>query len=216
MIDPSRVLHGLYAITDHDAIGATGMVAACTAALEGNARIIQYRDKHSDHARRYEDACTLARLCLAYDAILIINDDLALAQSLAAHYGNHIGLHIGRDDTSLPVARAALGQAHLIGVSCYNELALAHTAADAGADYVAFGSFFASPTKPEAAHADMPLLQSARTALSLPIVAIGGITTENGRMLIEAGADMLAVISDLWAAPDITAQARLYHQLFNS
>jgi thiamine-phosphate pyrophosphorylase len=137
-----------------------------------------------------------------------VNDDLALALEIGAD-----GVHLGRDDGDLAAARVALGPDKILGVSCYNELARAETAVAAGADYVAFGAMFASPTKIDARNAPLGLLRDARR-LGLPVAAIGGITLENAQEVIAAGADMVAVITDLFDTMDITARAAAYQDLF--
>lgn len=204
-------LHGLYAITAGDTVTALGLTEQVHQAIAGGARVIQYRDKSGDPIKRLAEAEALNRLCLAAGVPLLINDDIALAAQVGA-----AGVHLGRDDADLTEARTRLGHAALIGVSCYNQFALAEQAAAGGADYVAFGSFFTSPTKPEATPADAALLMRARRELQLPTVAIGGITPENGRALIQAGAAMLAVISGVFAATNIQAAAHRYADLFDS
>jgi thiamine-phosphate pyrophosphorylase len=140
----------------------------------------------------------------------VVNDDVELAVAAGAD-----GVHLGLDDAEIAHARQHLGDRRLIGVSCYNRLDLARQAVGAGADYVAFGSFFCSPTKPLAVAAGPDLLVQARRELALPVVAIGGISPENGGALVTAGADMLAVISAVFAATDITAAARAFAPCFN-
>jgi thiamine-phosphate pyrophosphorylase len=147
-------------------------------------------------------------LCRAWGALLIINDDVALARVLGAD-----GVHLGREDTPVPDARAALGGQALIGVSCYDNLARAREAQRQGADYVAFGSFFPSGVKPGAVRAPLELLRGARPVINLPIVAIGGITPENGRAVVEAGADVLAVISALFHVDDSCLAAQAFAAL---
>jgi thiamine-phosphate pyrophosphorylase len=142
---------------------------------------------------------------------LLVNDDVELAAAVEAD-----GVHLGRDDPAIERARARLGKSALIGVSCYNQLARALDAETRGADYVAFGSFFPSPTKPGAVRASLDLLQEARARLRVPIVAIGGITPENGASLIAAGADLLAVIDGVFNRTDIRAAAARYTQLFTT
>jgi thiamine-phosphate pyrophosphorylase len=154
----------------------------------------------------------MLRICRAAGAKLIINDDVWLAVEIGAD-----GAHLGRDDApggSLAAARDALGPKRILGVSCYNEIALAEEAAAAGADYVAFGSMFPSRTKPGAVHAPLDLLGEAKRRVGLPVAAIGGITLDNAQQVIAAGADMLAVVSDLFDAMDIKARAEAYQQLF--
>ncbi len=180
-----------------------------SAAIAGGARVIQYRDKSDDRVRRRREVTALLDVCHPAGVPLLINDDVALAAEIGAD-----GVHIGRADLPLARARAALGDQAIIGVSCYNDLALARAAHDSGATYAAFGSFFASPTKPQAVHADVALLARAQQELAISLVAIGGITPENGRALISAGADMLAVISAVFAQPDVKTAAHAFSSLF--
>lgn len=203
-------VRGLYALADTAYLAPTRLVPAVAAALQGGARLVQYRDKGGPAAQPRREAEALRQLCRAWGALFLINDDVALARAVAAD-----GVHLGRGDTAIEDARAVCGPGALIGVSCYNELARGQDAADRGADYVAFGSFFASRTKPQAVRAEVALLAAARARLELPLVAIGGITPENGASLIAAGADAVAVISGLWEQPDIEAAARRYAALFN-
>ncbi len=204
----SFILRGLYAITDAGLAGGdpAGQVAL---ALAGGARAVQYRDKGGDGARREREARALLALCRDAGVPLIVNDDLDLAVRIGAD-----GVHLGRDDPALERARALLGPDALIGVSCYDRLELAREATAAGADYVAFGRFFPSRSKPEAVPANLDLLRRARRELVLPIVAIGGITPENGGPLVAAGADMLAVIHGVFGQPDVTAACRRFQPLF--
>lgn len=204
------MLRGLYAITAGDTVTAIGLVEQVAQAIAGGARLIQYRDKSGDPIKRLAEAGALNELCRAQGVPLLINDDLALAAGVGA-----AGVHLGRDDAPLAEARARLGADAIIGVSCYDDFALAAAAAAAGADYVAFGSFFPSPTKPAAVPADPALLRRARRELAVPAVAIGGITPENGGALIEAGAALLAVVSGVFGAADIRAAARRYATLFD-
>jgi thiamine-phosphate pyrophosphorylase len=205
----SRIV-GLYAVADSAYLPDSGFVPAVRAALDGGARVIQYRDKKSEPRQREAMARALTALCREHDVPLLINDDVALAAVVGA-----AGVHIGRDDPDIGAARATLGPAALIGVSCYNELWRAQAAQEAGADYVAFGRFFPSRTKPQAVPAAPELLRAARAVLHIPIVAIGGITPENGGSLIEAGADALAVIEGVFGQSDIRAAALRYARLFD-
>jgi thiamine-phosphate pyrophosphorylase len=204
-----RKIKGLYAIADTSIIADECLLAAVTAAIEGGARVIQYRDKAATTATRRRQAGALAQLCRAHGVPLIVNDDTELALEVGA-----AGVHVGREDRTLAEARRILGPDRLVGVSCYNELARAEAAYRGGADYVAFGSFFPSPTKPSAVRAGLELLRSARTVLDIPIVAVGGISAENAVLLIEAGADAVAVISAIFAQPDIRAAAARFAKLF--
>lgn len=207
---PRAVIRGLYAIADSAYLDAASFAPAVRAALDGGARVLQYRDKTSDPATREGVARELNALCREHGVPFLINDDVALAAGIGA-----AGVHLGRDDPGIGPARDALGPRALIGVSCYNELERARAAAARGADYVAFGRFFPSRTKPRAVPATAALLRAARAELTIPIVAIGGITPENGGALIRAGADALAVIEGVFGQPDIRAAAARYAQLFN-
>jgi thiamine-phosphate pyrophosphorylase len=201
---------GLYAITDSKLCPPEEILPQVEAALAGGARIIQYRDKRQDRASCAEQVRGILKLCERSDAQLIINDDIELALATRAH-----GVHLGREDCAMSKARERLGSSAIIGVSCYNRLELATEAADQGADYVAFGRFFPSLTKPEAVAADPSLLVSAKQKISLPLVAIGGITHENGGQLIAAGADMLAVIQAVFGQPDVEVASRRLTALFS-
>lgn len=204
----SIVIGGLYAITPDEANTAE-LLRKVHLALLGGARVVQYRNKQADAPLRFEQASALRVLTQRFSVPFIINDDVALAAEVGAD-----GVHLGAEDGNPAEARAHLGQGKLVGVSCYNRLPLALEAAQQGVDYVAFGSFFASTIKPDAVAATPELLQQARKELALPIVAIGGITAQNGTRLLEAGADALAVISAVFAASDIEGAAKEFSNLF--
>lgn len=207
MSPAAAALRGLYAISDGP---RDDLVDACAAALDGGARVLQYRDKTNDAPRRLAEARALQTLCATRGVPLIVNDDVELAIAVGA-----AGVHLGEDDGNLAAARARLGTHAIIGVSCYDSLERARRLAIAGADYLAFGAFFASPTKPHARHATLGLLREAR-AFGKPLVAIGGITVDNAPALIEAGADCVAVISALFGAADVRAAARDFASLFDA
>lgn len=196
---------GLYAITDGP---REDLLAAAAAALEGGAVLLQYRDKTVDAQRRLREARALAGLCAEAGVLFIVNDDVELAQACGAR-----AVHLGADDGDIAAARRRLGADAVIGVSCYDDLDRARRLAAAGADYLAFGAFYPSPTKPLAHRAD-PGLLSASAALGLPRVAIGGIRPDNAAPLIEAGADYLAVISEVFGQTDVSAAARRFAALF--
>jgi thiamine-phosphate pyrophosphorylase len=183
---------------------------AVEAALQGGVSIIQYRDKSDDRNKRLQQASTLRSLCDQYDAVCIINDDLELAQKVEAD-----GVHIGKDDHSLKQARDVLGDDAIIGVSCYNDIGLALAAENNSADYVAFGTMFSSPTKPDAVMATPNIIAEAKRQLNIPVCGIGGITEENIHQLIQHDTDMAAVISSLFSADDIQQRARLLSQHFS-
>ena len=200
-------LRGLYAVTPESSSTDT-LTHDVAQALAGGCRYVQYRDKSSDVVRRNERARALNALCRRHGATLLINDDVELALTL-----DSAGVHLGQDDGDLAAARAALGPDRLLGASCYADLALAEQAIASGADYVAFGAIYGSPTKPQAKHAPLALLGQARR-LGVPVCAIGGITLARAPAVLAAGADLLAVISDLFAAPDIAARAAAFQSLF--
>jgi thiamine-phosphate pyrophosphorylase len=198
---------GLYLITPDEPdtdrlLQRTGAVLACAACL-------QYRNKAAVPALRREQAGVLLGLCRDAGVPLIVNDDAALATVIGAD-----GVHLGAHDGDLATARARLGASAILGVSCYDELARAQLAVTAGASYLAFGAFFPSTTKPHARRATPALLHAA-AAFGLPRVAIGGITPDNARPLIAAGADLVAVISGVFDAPDPVVAARAYRALFD-
>jgi thiamine-phosphate pyrophosphorylase len=199
----------LYALTP-DESDTVGLLRKVRKALAGGAGIVQYRNKCADAPLRREQCAALLALCRAARVPLIVNDDLDLALALGAE-----GVHLGRDDIPLAVARTRLGRGKLLGASCYDHFDLAVAARNAGADYVAFGSAFPSTTKPGAPRAPLALFREAKARLGLPIVAIGGITCENARAVIGAGADAIAVISALFDAPDIERRAREFASLFS-
>lgn len=202
------MLRGLYALTP-ECPDTAKLLDAVGAALAGGARLVQYRSKSPDGALRREQAAALRDLSLRYGVPLIVNDDLELAARCGAD-----GLHVGRDDSSPAEARRLLGSGRIIGVSCYDRLDLARRAQAAGADYVAFGSFFPSSIKPHAPRPPIDLIADARRELSLPIAAIGGITPDNAALLIDAGADMVAVINGIFSASDVEGAAGALQALF--
>jgi thiamine-phosphate pyrophosphorylase len=202
-----RKLRGLYAITP-DHTDGTRLLIEVEAALAGGCRMLQYRDKTSAMPECVARARALRELTCRYGAKLLINDDLALAVLVEAD-----GVHLGKDDGNLMAARALLGASRILGASCYADFAAARAADAAGADYVAFGAVHPSPTKPNATRAAADLFSRA-SVLNASSCAIGGITLNNAPALIAAGADLLAVITDLFSAPDITARAAAYQRLF--
>ncbi|MGE3772190.1 MAG: thiamine phosphate synthase [Gammaproteobacteria bacterium] len=200
---------GLYAITLDVDQSADALAAQVAAALAGGAVVVQYRRKQLARATALVELAALRPLCTAARAPLIVNDDIELA--LAA---NADGVHLGRDDGDWATLAADTRRRLLLGLSCYADVERAVQAAQHGVDYVAFGSFFPSDTKPLARPCPLAVLETARRRLAVPIVAIGGITPENGAHLVRAGADFLAVISGLFAQPSISAAAARYANLF--
>ena len=204
-----RAIAGLYAITP-EIDDTARLLIAVRAAVEGGARVVQYRNKLASKAKRLEHAIGLAAVCEKFGALFIVNDDVELALKVDAD-----GVHLGQSDGDLARARKRLGTSGLLGASCYGDLALAQAAVHAGAGHIAFGSMFASPTKPGAVRAPHTLFAEARArGIGCPLVAIGGITLSNAHAVITAGADAIAVISDLFDAPDIRARAQQFAALF--
>lgn len=206
-----KPLRGLYAITDSQLLADGKLLPYVEAALKGGAKLLQYRDKSDDAARRLRQAEALRELCLRHGAQLIINDDLELAARLG------VGLHLGQEDGSLSAARALLGHKAIIGATCHASLELAEQARSEGASYLAFGRFFTSNTKPGAPAAPLELLEQARTRFRLPLVAIGGVTLDNAPQLLARGASMVAVVHALFAAPnaaEVERRAHAFSQLF--
>ena len=202
-------LSGLYAITPEVPATGSPLATQMKQAIAGGARLVQYRNKGEDSLQRLREAQALLAVCHSAGVPLIVNDDLELAARIGAD-----GVHLGKDDANPREARRRLGPRAIIGVSCYDRLEDALRAQKVGADYAAFGRFFPSSTKPLAVQATPALLSRARERLTLPLVAIGGVTPENGRSLISAGADMLAVVDGVFGQPDIHAATAAFNNLF--
>lgn len=200
---------GLYAITP-DEPDTQRLLARVETVLAAGAAWLQYRNKTADGALRAQQARALLEACRRHGAPLIINDDWRLAATISAD-----GAHLGEDDGELVAARAALPEGAILGASCYDDLSLARRAVDAGADYIAFGAFFPSPTKPHARRATPALLRES-AILGVPRVAIGGITPDNAASLVAAGADLLAVISGVFDADAPAAAVRRYLDAFGA
>lgn len=205
-------LTGLYGITDTELMPDTEtLLRRVESSLKGGARVIQYRDKSSDLQKRVQQASALNTLCQTYKVPLLINDDAGLAAGIGA-----AGVHLGQSDGAVAEAREMLGEDAIIGVTCHDSIALATEASLEGADYIAFGAFFPSKTKPDATPAPITLIQQAKASIQLPIVAIGGISVDNAEQIVTAGADMVAVIHALYAQNDIQATAKRFHQQFTN
>jgi len=202
-------LSGLYVIADSGLLDDHQLLLSSDRALAGGARILQFRDKTSDAAKKKQTAIELWRLCRKYDAVYIINDDPELAVEIDAD-----GVHLGKNDMDIKKARALAGSQLIIGASCYDSIEQARKMKKSGADYLAFGSFYHSRTKPSAPRANIGLLQQARV-LDLPLAAIGGVDASNGAKLIGAGADMLAVISAMFYTADTFQAASDLSSLFD-
>jgi len=188
---------GLYVITDCQRLDFPALYRITEDILVAGVPVLQYRDKSTEPKIRRERALSLQDLCKRHNTLFVVNDDVHLAQDIGA-----AGAHIGQDDMPFARARLMLGEPAIIGVSCYNRLELARTAQSQGADYIAFGAFFSTLTKKATVPAGLDLLRLAKSELTLPVVAIGGITPENGAALIQAGADLLAVASSIYGSDD--------------
>jgi len=199
---------GLYAITAENHANPQSLAKTVNAAMRGGAKAIQYRAKTA--INRLEEVRWLLAECQAFQVPLIINDDVELALAIGAD-----GVHLGKEDGSIVDARKRLGEHAIIGVSCYNSVERAIAAASEGASYVAFGRFFPSSNKPNAPCAELETLIAAKQCLHLPIVAIGGITPDNGRTLVDAGADVLAVIDAVFGVEEPEQAALAFRALFD-
>ncbi|MBK1874124.1 thiamine phosphate synthase [Marinobacter sp. 1-3A] len=207
-----RVPVGLYAITDSQLTPSATLLTSVEAAIVGGAVMVQYREKSAPMPERLAQARSLQSVCATTDIPLLINDDIELAKRIGA-----AGVHLGQMDGSAAEARHLLGDGAIIGITCHADLELAEAAAAGGADYLAFGRFFNSSTKPDAPPAPTEILAEARR-FKRPVTAIGGITTGNGELLIRAGADLLAVVGGLFGgSPEATMQkAQVFQRLFAS
>jgi thiamine-phosphate pyrophosphorylase len=208
-MQPAKTLvSGLYLITP-DQNDTALLLAQVESALAGGAWLVQYRNKSADAELALAQSSALLALCRRHAVPFIVNDDIALCLAIGAD-----GVHLGASDGCLQQARARLGAGKILGASCYGSLDKALQAQHNGADYVAFGACFPSGTKPQAPRADLGLFAEARDVLTVPRVAIGGITLENAPLAIDAGADALAVIGAVFGSPDIRGSARQFFLLF--
>ena len=204
------MIRGLYAVTPNEA-DTDLLLAKVEAALQGGISMLQYRNKLADHKLQTQQARAILPLCRQYQVPFIINDSVKLCLTLDAD-----GVHIGTEDGNLTEIRARMGQDKILGASCYDRFDLALAAQGAGVDYVAFGACFASSTKPNAPVANLSLFDQARTQLTIPAVAIGGITLTNAAQVIAAGADSLAVINAIFNATDVKSSTEQFTQLFRA
>lgn len=202
-------LRGLYVITDTHLIPRARFVETVEAAVRGGATMVQLREKETPPEEVIRLGRDVLEVTRRYGALLIVNDHPTIAKEIGAD-----GVHVGRDDPSLAEARAIVGPEAIIGASCYGDVNRAVAAEQAGADYVAFGTPFPSPTKAKRTDISLGIFQEAKQRVRVPVFAIGGITLTNARQVIDAGADGLAIVSGVFAAPDVEAAARALAQLF--
>lgn len=205
------MMKGLYVITSEQHVASGSLPEVVEQALIGGAAVVQYRDKRPSRPPVDDQLMEIHGLCRDYGALMIINDDVELARSVNAD-----GVHLGKDDMAVAHAREYLRSNKVIGVSCYNDTQCVESMIQSGADYIALGSFYSSATKPQATEVSIDTLKHVRQMTDLPLVAIGGITAENGSALVEAGADMLAVVNGVFGHEDITGAARDISALFLS
>ena len=201
-------MKGLYVITDCDRLAGASLLSVTEEILQAGVTALQYRDKSAGDTGRKCTAAALSTLCREYGCLFIVNDDVQLAKSTGSD-----GVHLGQGDVDCKTARKTLGEEAIIGVSCYNSLDLARTAATDGADYVAFGSFYPTSSKRNTVTAEPAIIKQAKASLSLPVAAIGGITPANCPPLLARGADMLAVISSIYRAKDPTAAVEEFNRV---
>jgi len=204
----SSKIRGLYAIADTGTLEDSVFLEQVRLVLAGGCRVLQYRDKSSNEEKRFAQASELQKICSQSGVVFLINDDAELACKVNAD-----GVHCGRDDASVSETKRHYPEL-LIGASCYNSLSLARRAVHDGADYIAFGSFFKSTTKPQAKPADLTIRQQAKRDNDVPIVAIGGIVAENAEILISSGASAVAVINGVFSTPDPLLSSRKIAALF--
>ena len=199
---------GIYVISDCKNRASNDLLETTEEILSAGISLFQFRDKNSKYELKKILAKRLQVLCRKYKTPFIINDDVELAKEISAD-----GVHLGKNNMNINKARNILGK-KIIGVSCYNNLENAICAEKLGANYIAFGSFFNSPTKPDAMKAEIKLLVKSKSKLKIPIVAIGGITPENGGQLVKSKVDFLAVISGIYQSENIRDSINSYKKLF--
>lgn len=202
-------LRGLYVITDEKLTPYDKILKMVEEALKGGAKFVQLRDKTNSDDFLFSYGVLLKELCEKYNSYFIVNDRVDLAKKLDAH-----GVHIGKEDADIVHAKEKLKN-KIIGVSCYGDIERARVMENSGASYVAFGSFYPSPTKPDSNVIDKSIIQEAKKILSIPVCVIGGLNVERASKLISLGADMVAVISDIWTASCIQERAKEYKNLFS-
>lgn len=202
----SRELTGLYVLTDSQLYPHTEWPERVELAILGGTNVIQLRDKYMSNDDLKPTALLIKQICDDYDVTFIINDRVSLAKEINAD-----GVHIGQDDHTLREARHYLGHNFLIGVSCYQHLFSALRAEKFGANYVAFGSLFPSRTKPHARHCPLSIISKAHKIINIPICAIGGITANNSRHALDAGASMIAATHSVFNARDPMAAANKFN-----
>jgi thiamine-phosphate pyrophosphorylase len=196
-------LSGLYVITDKKLIERDNFIETVEKSIKGGARIVQLREKETFYDEIILLAKELLKVTKKYDVPLIINDSPEIARETGAD-----GVHLGGDDTSIDNARSLLGSEAIIGVSCYNQIERGLNAIKSGADYVAFGTPYNTPTKPDREPTSIEILNKAVNLINIPVFAIGGITKDNAKAILETGVDGIAVITSVFGSPDPETAAR--------
>lgn len=202
-------MKGLYVITDEKLTPYDKILDMVQQALEGGAKFVQLRDKNNTDDFLFEYGLKLKQLCHQYGAYFIVNDRVELALKLDAD-----GVHVGEEDENIEKVMEMM-RGKIVGVSCYGSVERAKQMQQAGASYVAFGSFYFSPTKPKSKTVPKEIIPQAKRELSIPVCVIGGITVERAKELVELGADIVAVISDIWTADNIKNRCLEYKKLFD-
>lgn len=206
-------LKGIYAVSPdidvNDAKMRRRFLERSERLLDAGLAMFQFRIKSPDSFQKDRLLKETRRLCSKYRCLFIVNDDVDLARRCDAD-----GVHVGQGDSAVATARQVMGDEAIIGVSCHGNLVLADAAIQEGADYIAFGRFFPSNSKPNAPPADIRVLQQAKNRFDVPIVAIGGINEDNADYVIHAGADLVAMIDGLFSSKDLTATIDKLQALF--
>lgn len=203
-----EILRGLYVISDDVLTPSDTLYAQVREALEGGTQVVQLRDKKSSIDKTREMSLNLEMICKEYDAIFILNDKVELAIELGLS-----GLHIGKSDHHR-VKEIRENFSGYLGVSCYGDVKFAKEMQNKGVDYVAFGSFFSSPTKPDSCVVDLEILTQAKEQLSIPVCAIGGINTHNIAQVMKHKPDMISLISDVWKSDNIESKAKFFASFY--
>jgi len=203
-------IQGVYAITDPGLLSDNILYDRVSQAIDAGISVLQYRNKTASYDLQQQQSEKLNNLCKKNQVLFIINDSIQLAKQISAD-----GVHLGKEDNNISHAREELGEKAIIGISCYNQLPRAIEAQQQGADYIALGRFFPSKTKPHAIAADPQIITQAKQKISIPIVAIGGITAENASTVINAGADSIAVINGIFAQKNVFNAVEELAQLFS-
>jgi thiamine-phosphate pyrophosphorylase len=198
-----EILNGLYVITDKRLIKRDSFVDTVEMAIKGGARIVQLREKETPDDEIINLGKAILNVTKKYSVPLIINDSPDLTKKIGAD-----GIHLGGHDTSVEKARSILGSNSIIGVSCYNQIERGLNAVKSGADYVAFGTPYNTPTKPDREPTSIDILNQAVKSINIPIFAIGGITKDNAKPILETGVDGIAVITSVFGSSDPETAAR--------